>query len=129
MVILDRERLKECRLKLGITKQEAAKRTQISQPAYLRYEAGTRNPSIQIIAKMAEVFSTSTDYLIGNTAESQSDKMIIEQNESPSLFALTETCNGLSESQLEKLITYAKTLSTSNSNRKTNIYTDQKDNP
>lgn len=129
MVNLDRERLKECRLKLGITKQEAAKRIQISQPAYLRYEAGTRNPSIQIIAKMAEVFSTSTDYLIGNTAESQSDKMIIEQNESPSLFALTETCKGLSESQLEKLVTYAKTLSTSNSNRKTNIYTDQKDNP
>ena len=116
MVILDRERLKECRLKLGITKQEAAKRIQISQPAYLRYEAGTRNPSIQIIAKMAEVFSTSTDYLIGNAPESQSDKMIIEQNESPSLFVLTETCKGLSESQLEKLITYAKTLSTSNSN-------------
>ena len=116
MVILDRERLKECRLKLGITKQEAAKRIQISQPAYRRYEAGTRNPSIQIIAKMAEVFSTSTDYLIGNTPESQSDKMIIEQNESPSPFVLTETCKGLSESQLEKLITYAKTLSTSNSN-------------
>lgn len=57
MDILDKERLKECRLKLGITKQEAAKRIQISQPAYLRYEAGSRNPSIQIISKMAEVFS------------------------------------------------------------------------
>lgn len=33
MDILDKERLKECRLKLGITKQEAAKRIQISQPA------------------------------------------------------------------------------------------------
>ena len=55
MDILDKERLKECRLKLGITKQEAAKRIQISQPAYLRYEAGSRNPSIQIISKMAEV--------------------------------------------------------------------------
>ena len=41
MDILDKERLKECRLKLGITKQEAAKRIQISQPAYLRYEAGS----------------------------------------------------------------------------------------
>ena len=56
MDILDKERLKECRLKLGITKQEAVKRIQISQPAYLRYEAGSRNPSIQIISKMAEVF-------------------------------------------------------------------------
>ena len=59
MEILDKERLTECRLKLGITKQEAAKRIQISQPAYLRYEAGSRNPSIQTIEKMAEVFSTS----------------------------------------------------------------------
>ena len=40
MNTLDIKRLKECRLKLGITKQEAAKRIQISQPAYLRYEAG-----------------------------------------------------------------------------------------
>lgn len=46
MDILNKERLTECRLRLGITKQEAAKRIQISQPAYLRYEAGTRNPSM-----------------------------------------------------------------------------------
>ena len=69
MDILDKERLKECRLRLGITKQEAAKKIQISQPAYLRYEAGSRNPSIQIISKMAEVFSTSTDYLIGKSSD------------------------------------------------------------
>ena len=56
MDILDKDRLKEYRLKLGITKQEAAKRMQISQPAYLRYEAGSRNPSIQLISKMAEFF-------------------------------------------------------------------------
>ena len=89
MDILDKERLKECRLKLGITKQEAAKRVQISQPAYLRYEAGSRNPSIQTIAKMAEVFSTSTDYLIGKS----------------------ETCKNLNASQLTRLTDYAKALS------------------
>lgn len=66
MDILDKERLKECRLKLGITKQEAAKRVQISQPAYLRYEAGSRNPSIQTIAKMAEVFQHLQITSLGN---------------------------------------------------------------
>ena len=66
MDILDKERLKECRLKLGITKQEAAKRIQISQPAYLRYEAGSRNPSIQIISKMAEVFQHLQITSLGN---------------------------------------------------------------
>ena len=84
MDILDKERLKECRLKLGITKQEAAKRVQISQPAYLRYEAGSRNPSIQTIAKMAEVFSTSTDYLVGKSADPTPNRIVVVQNESPS---------------------------------------------
>ena len=77
MDILDKERLKECRLKLGITKQEAAKRVQISQPAYLRYEAGSRNPSIQTIAKMAEVFSTSTDYLVGKSADPTPNRIVV----------------------------------------------------
>jgi len=108
---LNIERLKECRLKLGITKQEAAKRIQISQPAYLRYEAGTRNPSIQTISKMAEIFSTSIDYLIGKTNDSTIDKTIIEKDKAPSLFLIAETCKNLNESQLAQLLTYAKELS------------------
>ena len=111
MDILDKDRLKECRLKLGITKQEAAKRIQISQPAYLRYEAGSRNPSIQIIAKMAEVFSTSTDYLIGKSTDSAPHRLIVDQSESPSLFSLIETCQTLNVDQLARLTTYAKALS------------------
>ena len=111
MDILDKDRLKECRLKLGITKQEAAKRIQISQPAYLRYEAGSRNPSIQLISKMAEVFSTSTDYLIGKSTDSSPNRIIVEQNESPSLFSLIEICQALNVDQLARLTAYAKALS------------------
>ena len=103
--------LKECSLKLGITKQEAAKRVQISQPAYLRYEAGSRNPSIQTIAKMAEVFSTSTDYLVGKSADPTPNRIVVVQNESPSLFFLIETCKNLNASQLTRLTAYAKALS------------------
>lgn len=110
MELLNKERLKECRLKLGITKQEAAKRIQISQPAYLRYEAGSRNPSIQVISKMAEIFSTSTDYLIGKSDEASSDKLIIEKNVSPSLFNLAEACQSLDEKQLARLEAYAKAI-------------------
>ena len=57
---LDRNRLIACREKLGITKQEAAKRMQLSQPAYLRYESGERSPSIHVIQMMANVLATST---------------------------------------------------------------------
>lgn len=113
MNTLDIERLKECRLKLGITKQEAAKRIQISQPAYLRYEAGTRKPSVQTIAKMAEVFSTSTDYLIGNTEKKDPDRLIIEKDKNPSLFLLAESCKELDESQLKHILAYASKFSMS----------------
>ena len=111
MNTIDIERLKECRLKLGITKQEAAKRIQISQPAYLRYEAGTRKPSVQTIAKMAEVFSTSTDYLIGNTEKKDPDRLIIEKDKNPSLFLLAESCKDLNESQLKRILAYASKFS------------------
>ena len=117
MNTLDIERLKECRLKLGITKQEAAKRIQISQPAYLRYEAGTRKPSVQIIEKMAEVFSTSTDYLIGNTEKKDPDRLIIEKDKNPSLFLLAESCKELNESQLKRILTYASQFSISESDK------------
>ena len=118
MDILDKERLKECRLKLGITKQEAAKRIQISQPAYLRYEAGSRNPSIQIISKMAEVFSTSTDYLIGKSADSSPNRLVVEQSATPALFSLVETCKTLNAAQLMRLTAYAKALSNVTSDSK-----------
>ena len=85
MDILDKERLKECRLKLGITKQEAA--------------------------KMAEVFSTSTDYLVGKSADPTPNRIVVVQNESPSLFFLIETCKNLNASQLTRLTDYAKALS------------------
>lgn len=110
MEILDKERLKECRLQLGITKQEAAKRIQISQPAYLRYEDGSRNPSIQTISKMAEIFSTSVDYLTGKSSVSKPDRIIIEQSTDPELFLLAEVSQKLNGSQIERLVAYAKEL-------------------
>lgn len=61
---LIRLRLIRCREQLSITKQEAAKRMQLSQPAYLRYESGTRTPSIHTIQTMADVLDTSVEYLI-----------------------------------------------------------------
>ena len=61
------ERIKMCRQDLGITQQEAAKLIGVSQPAYQRYEAGLRNPSIQVAKEIAAAFNTSVDYLIGES--------------------------------------------------------------
>ena len=75
---LNRERLINCRKKLGITKQEAAKRMKMSQPAYLRYESGERKPSIHVIQFMANILGTSVNYLIGETDNPGPDSYLVK---------------------------------------------------
>lgn len=87
---LDRQRLAQCRKKLGITKQEAAKRMQMSQPAYLRYESGERTPSIQVVHIMADILGTSTDYLLGKTDNPSPTAYVIKESVDPELFLFVE---------------------------------------
>ena len=103
-------RLKACRESLGITKQEAAKRIGISQPAYVRYEAGTRTPSVQVIKEIAKVFNTSVDYLTGKSNHNAPDSIIIEKSDSPVLFNVIEQIRTCDERQLNKLMAYFQTL-------------------
>ncbi len=109
-VVLDIERLKECREALGITRQEAAKRVGISQPAYVRYENGTRKPSLQVINEIARTFNTSTAYLTGKTKQKNPDYIIIDKSASPLLYSVIEQCEKYSEDQLKRLLAYSKKL-------------------
>lgn len=103
---LNRERLIECRKALGITKQEAAKRMQMSQPAYLRYESGERTPSIHVIYFMANVLGTSADYLIGKTDNKTPNTYLVDSNTEPELFSLFETYNKSDSQTKERLLSY-----------------------
>lgn len=106
---LNRERLIECRKKLGITKQEAAIRMQLSQPAYLRYESGERTPSIHVIYYMAHILGTSADYLTGKTDDPTPNTYIVQADEKPELFTLIEVYNRSdSDSQARLLSSFNK---------------------
>lgn len=110
---LNRERLIECRKKLGITKQEAAIRMQLSQPAYLRYESGERTPSIHVIYYMAHILGTSADYLTGKTDNPVPNTYWVEANTEPELFSLVETFNKSDSQTKERLLSYFLKLSES----------------
>ena len=110
-VTLDIKRLKKCREALGITKQEAAKRIRVSQPAYVRYEAGTRTPSIQVINEMAKVFNTSADYLTGKTSRKSPDFIMLSKSEYPTICSIVETCCCFNKDQLDRLQAYMNELS------------------
>ena len=107
---LNCDRLIECRKALGITKQEAAKRMQMSQPAYLRYESGERTPSIHVIHFMANVLGTSADYLTGKTDVKTPNTYWVNAKSEPELFSFVEMYCKSDESSKERLLAYFSKL-------------------
>lgn len=51
---------------MGITQREAAEKLDCSILSYGKYERGEREPSIDMLKKMARLFNVNVDYLIGN---------------------------------------------------------------
>ncbi len=67
--MLQNERLKNLRESKRYTHQELAELLDISTPQIWRYEAGKVDPSADVLARLAMVFSVSTDYLLGLTED------------------------------------------------------------
>ena len=107
-ITLNKQRLIECRKKLGLTKQEVSKRMQLAQPSYLRYELGERNPSIQIIQVMADVLGTSVEYLTDQTDIPTPTSYTIHTQTNPELFQLIQLYQNSDDTTRNRLITYMK---------------------
>ena len=107
---LNTNRLKECREKLGISKQETARRIGISQPAYLRYESGDRKPSLQTTKEIAKVLNTSVDYLIGESDNINPILIEISKEDNNELFRIVELCSQMDENQQKRIISYINKL-------------------
>ena len=104
------ERLKECRESCGINKTEAAKIIGLTQSGYVRYENGERKPTIQVIEAMAACLNTSVDYLIGESDNPESDRIVVEKGKNPVLFEISEKIDNLSKSQQTRLLEYYNKL-------------------
>ena len=65
------KRIKELRQKAGLTQQQLAERIWVSKAAISNYELYERNPSPEILIKLARVFHVSTDYLLGIEEKTQ----------------------------------------------------------
>ncbi len=117
---LNRQRLTECRNKLGLTKQEVAKRMQLSQPAYLRYESGDRTPTLPIIQVMADVLDTSVDYLTNKTDIPTPTSYTIDAKTNPELFQLIELYKNSDTDTKQRLMTYLKNFNKLNESSPSN---------
>lgn len=59
------DRLKELRKEKGMTQKEVAEKINISQSAYAFYETAKKEPKIETLKKIADLFKVSLDYLTG----------------------------------------------------------------
>ena len=59
------EKLKEMRMLCGMTQRQVADALGISQPSYIRYENGSSEPTLENLARLADLFDVSVDFLLG----------------------------------------------------------------
>ena len=62
-------KLKEIRAKRNLTQQQVADHIGCSSVVYSRYESGTRQPSIDVLLRLADLFGVTVDYLLGRPDE------------------------------------------------------------
>ncbi|MCO7125140.1 helix-turn-helix transcriptional regulator [Sporolactobacillus shoreicorticis] len=70
-----KNRLKSLRIEKGITQKDLGDRLKLSESAIGMYERGERQPSIDLLRKIAEFFDVSRPYLLGDSdIRNSSDK-------------------------------------------------------
>jgi transcriptional regulator with XRE-family HTH domain len=65
--MLQGNRLRELRLSQNYTHEQLAKLMDLGIRQVARYESGHNDPTGEVIARIADVFNVSTDYLLGRT--------------------------------------------------------------
>ena len=58
-------RLKACRKEKGLTQMQVAVYCDITEKAYQNYELMTREPKLEILIRIADLYGVSLDYLVG----------------------------------------------------------------
>lgn len=61
------ERIRNLREDADMTQQQIADLLHINRRTYSSYETGVRGIPVDILCDIADIFNTSTDYLLGRT--------------------------------------------------------------
>ncbi len=99
------QRLKDLREKNGFGQSRVAGLANVSKAAISAYENGLRQPSYDILIRLAAIFGVSTDYLLGVTNERVLDISGLTENDIAVVRSVTEALrkkNGLLSDQASK---------------------------
>ncbi len=67
-------RLRDMREDHDLTQRQVAAILQMPQPQYNRYEQGLRDVPTTVLINLADLYETSTDYLLGRTDDPSMSK-------------------------------------------------------
>ena len=66
-----RRRFRDIREDRDMTQQQVAEYLGMKQPQYSRYERGLSDMPASVVVRLADLYNTSTDYLLGHTTNSK----------------------------------------------------------
>ena len=112
--ILIPERLISARERLHLSKAEAARMTGLTATSYVRYEAGDRCPSPQVVMTIAEKLGTSVAFLSGETDDISPDVISIHKKDNPLMFKLISDAQNADDTTLQRLLNYYRQLKSNN---------------
>ena len=90
-------RLRELRLNRGLRQEQVAKLIGVNKSAISTYENDTREPSFEILVRLANLYRVSTDYLLGQTNSRSVDLSELSEQEADLVCKLVETLTNNNE--------------------------------
>lgn len=76
-----KERLRYLREYQELSQADVAKRLNVTQTTYSRYESGAHLPRIEILKKMSALFNVSIDYLLENNCDIAEISDVVDIND------------------------------------------------
>lgn len=68
------KRIRELREDNDLTQRDVAQKLNMLQPQYFRYEQGYRDIPTDVLILLADIYNTSTDYILGRTNDKRPPK-------------------------------------------------------
>ncbi|MEK3990466.1 MULTISPECIES: helix-turn-helix domain-containing protein [Robertmurraya] len=84
--------------------QETADRLEIAKSTYAGYEYGYREPSLQALSDIADLFETSVDHILGRSEQSLELTKLVEEES----MALTLDGESLSKEEMIDFIAFTR---------------------
>lgn len=75
------KRIKALRLERTLTQKELSKYLDVSEVSVRCWETGTKNPSMNAIVALSNLFGVSTDYLLGISIDENRDNLLLNKQE------------------------------------------------